>query len=147
MSGSPLQTRRRFLDLLLGASVIGWLGAVFYPIARYLRPPASAGATVSSVNVGKVSDFPPDSGRIFKFGSKPGILVRQANGEFRAFLATCTHLQCIVQYRSDLGVIWCACHNGRYDLNGKNIAGPPPRPLGELKVDVSNGDVFVSRVG
>ena len=144
-SGPTRHTRRRFLDLLLGTSLVGWLGSVVYPVARYLRPPDAAGASVSQVNVGKVDDFPPDSGRIFKFGNKPGLLVRAPTGEFRAFFATCTHLQCIVQYRPDQGVIWCACHNGRYDLNGKNIAGPPPRPLDELRVDVSNGEVFVSR--
>ena len=24
---------------------------------------------------------------------------------------------------------FCNCHNGLYDINGRNIAGPPPRPL------------------
>ena len=140
-----LHSRRRFLDLLLGTSLVGWLASVVYPVSRYLRPPEATGLAVSSVNVGKLVDFPPDSGRIFKFGNKPGLLVRTPSGEFRAFSATCTHLQCIVQYRADQGVIWCACHNGRYDLNGKNISGPPPRPLDEFRVDVSGGDVFVSR--
>ena len=54
-------------------------------------------------------------------------------GNYRALSATCTHLGCIVQYRSDLQEIWCACHNGLYDLNGRNISGPPPRPLAATK--------------
>jgi Rieske Fe-S protein len=71
--------------------------------------------------------------------------VRSKDGEFHAFSAVCTHLGCTVQYRPDLGVIWCACHSGRFDLNGINIAGPPPRPLVPLNVNIRDGQVFVSR--
>ena len=80
-----------------------------------------------------------------RFGSKPGILVRTANGEIRAFSAVCTHLNCTVQYRPDFQHIWCACHNGHYDLQGKNIAGPPPRPLEAYKVDIAGDDLYVTR--
>ena len=64
---------------------------------------------------------------------------------FTEISAVCTHLSCTVQYRSDLQEIWCACHNGHYDLNGRNVAGPPPRPLRSFTVTEQNGDVVVSR--
>ena len=67
-----------------------------------------------------------------------------AEGEYKAFSAVCTHLSCTVQYRPDLGHIWCACHNGHYDLAGKNVAGPPPRPLTEYPVTLSGENVIVS---
>jgi Rieske Fe-S protein len=41
--------------------------------------------------------------------------------------------------------IWCACHNGYYDMNGRNIAGPPPRPLTEYKVVQKGDDIIVSK--
>ncbi|MFQ5583702.1 MAG: ubiquinol-cytochrome c reductase iron-sulfur subunit, partial [Calditrichia bacterium] len=63
----------------------------------------------------------------------------------RAFSAICTHLDCIVQYRSDLKHIWCVCHNGHYNLRGINIAGPPPRPLAPYKENVRGDKIFVSR--
>ena len=66
----------------------------------------------------------------------PALVVRTPTGEVKAFNATCSHLACTVQYRTDLEHIWCACHNGHYDLNGKNIAGPPPRPLTEYDAHV-----------
>lgn len=100
---------------------------------------------VTSLKVGKVSDFQPESGTIFKFGTRPSLLVKTSSGELKAFSAVCTHLDCTVQYRGDLGVIWCACHNGKYDLNGRNIAGPPPRPLQVYKVIVKDEDVIVSK--
>jgi Rieske Fe-S protein len=139
------QSRRKFLDSLLAGGAIAWLGSVFYPILAYLRPPEESSTAVSSVRVGALRDFPPDSGTIFRFGRKPGILICTPDGDLRAFEATCTHLDCTVQYRKDLGIIWCACHNGQYDLRGKNIAGPPPRPLEELRVDRKGEEVFVSR--
>ncbi|HET8580537.1 MAG TPA: Rieske 2Fe-2S domain-containing protein, partial [Nitrospiraceae bacterium] len=63
----------------------------------------------------------------------------------RAFSAVCTHLACTVQYRPDLIHIWCACHNGHYDLNGINIAGPPPRPLEPYVVNVRGDKIVVSK--
>ncbi|RCK77566.1 MAG: Ubiquinol-cytochrome C reductase iron-sulfur subunit [Ignavibacteriae bacterium] len=71
--------------------------------------------------------------------------MRTPKGDFRAFDATCTHLDCTVQYKKDMGVIWCACHNGKYDLNGRNISGPPPRPLIPFKVIVQGDEIFVSK--
>ena len=55
---------------------------------------------------------------------KPGIIVRDQAGEFHAFSAICTHLGCTVQYRPDNADIWCACHNGHYDVTGRNVSGP-----------------------
>ena len=66
-------------------------------------------------------------------------------GDVRAFSAVCTHLACTVQYRPDFQHIWCACHNGHYDLQGKNIAGPPPRPLDAYKVDIAGDEVYVTK--
>jgi Rieske Fe-S protein len=88
----------------------------------------------------------PNEGRIFPFGGRAAIVVRTEEGEYRAFSATCTHLNCTVQYRPDLKQIWCACHNGSSDLAGKNVAGPPPRPLETYRVDVAGGEVVVSKV-
>jgi Rieske Fe-S protein len=90
-------------------------------------------------------ELKPNSGKIFKFGSRAGLLVMTPAGQYKAFSATCTHLNCIVQYREDMQHIWCACHNGQYDLQGKNIAGPPPRPLEEYDVQVKGGDIVVLR--
>jgi Rieske Fe-S protein len=60
-------------------------------------------------------------------------------------LATCTHLACTVQYREDIGHIWCACHNGHFDLNGLNISGPPPRPLDQFVVNETADQIVVSK--
>lgn len=138
-------TRRSFLSYILGGGLVAWIVSVLYPIIAYLNPPRQSEVEVSSVKVGKTSDFEKDSGTIVRFGNHPVILIRSADGQFSAFEGTCTHLDCTVQYRQDLGVIWCACHNGKYDLTGRNIAGPPPRPLEELAVIIQGEEVLVAK--
>lgn len=137
--------RREFLDWLLGSWLAGVLGSVLYPVTRYLVPPDVAEAAPPSVVAGKAADIPPNSGKIVPFGTTPVIIVRTSGGELRAFSATCTHLSCTVQFRSDLEHIWCACHNGHYDLTGRNIEGPPPRPLDRYDVALRGDEVVIVR--
>jgi Rieske Fe-S protein len=139
-------TRRGFINWFLGTSAGAFLLAVLYPIARYLVPPRLPESSSSTVTLAlKTDEVKPNTGQIFKFGNKPALLIRTTAGEMRAFSAVCTHLNCTVQYRPDLGEIWCACHNGHFDLNGKNVAGPPPRPLDPLVVNVRGGQITVTR--
>ena len=143
--GSPKVSRRSALNWLLGTSLGATIIAALYPVFRFVIPPPIAEAAVNRVLAGKLSELPDNSGKIFRFGSKPGILIRTPTGQVRAFSAVCTHLGCTVQYRPDLEHIWCACHNGQYDLHGKNISGPPPKPLEEYKVGIVGDDVYVTR--
>ncbi len=140
------QNKRDFLKFALFGGLFAWLGAVIYPVLSYLKSPKQAEVIVNSVKAGKIADFANDSGTIIKFGTKPVILIRNPKGEFKAFSAVCTHLDCTVQYRKDFGMIWCACHNGKYDLNGRNVSGPPPRPLDEFRVTVQGEEVAISKL-
>jgi cytochrome b6-f complex iron-sulfur subunit len=142
----PDPSRRRFINWWLGTTAGAFLASVLYPVTRYLIPPQIAESTAASVTLPvKVDEVKPNTGQIFKFGSRPAILVRTAAGELKAFSAVCTHLNCTVQYRSELGHIWCACHNGHFDLNGQNIEGPPPRPLDAFVVNVRGTQIVVSK--
>lgn len=139
------RSRRGFLNYLLGSSVVATLAAIFYPIIKFMVPPEIVEAQSNSVVAGKVNDIAANTGKIFKFGSKPGILIKTASGDIKAFSASCTHLDCIVQYDPNTKAIICACHNGKYDLSGKNVSGPPPRPLDEYTVNVKGDDITVTK--
>jgi cytochrome b6-f complex iron-sulfur subunit len=149
--------RRRFIDWVLSRTLTTWLlstgfggllTAVLYPVGRYLVPPEAEESAVSSVTLPlRTTDVRDNTGTIFKFGRQPGILIRTPSGELRAFSALCTHLDCIVQYREDLGHIWCACHNGHFDLTGRNVSGPPPEPLTPFEVRVRGDQIIVNRGG
>lgn len=139
------EPRRKVLNYLLGSGAVATLGAIFYPVFRFMNPPQVTESAASSVVAAKVPELAPNEGKIFRFGSRPGLLIQTPNGEYRAFSATCTHLDCTVQYRQEESLIWCACHNGRFDLTGKNISGPPPRPLEEFRVNVRGDEIIVTR--
>ena len=137
--------RRTVLDRLLKLSVFAWALSIAYPIIAYFKIPAEAESTVTNIVAAKMNELKVNQGKVFRFGNQPAILVRTPDGQWKAFSAVCTHLQCTVQYRDDLQKVWCACHNGIYDLNGANISGPPPRPLQEFKVSTKGDDVIVSK--
>ena len=141
--GQP--TRRGFAGVLLGGGVLASVASFLYPVLRYLVPPPTQDLGSSEVVAAKADELKPNSFKIFRFGSKPGLLVHAADGEYHAMSATCTHLSCTVQYRPDLHLVWCACHNGMYDLNGRNISGPPPRPLETYAVHERGDEIVVSR--
>jgi len=140
------ESRRKFINTLIGGGLFGWLAGVIYPVVTYLKPPEVTEAVVNSVKAGSVNDFPLNSGSIVKFGRNPVILIHTEDDRFIANSATCTHLDCIVQFRPDMKHIWCACHNGHYDLNGRNISGPPPRPLTPYDVNIVDDEVIVAKV-
>ncbi|HBC45600.1 MAG TPA: plastoquinol--plastocyanin reductase [candidate division Zixibacteria bacterium] len=143
-------SRRNAINILLGSGIAALGAGTIYPIIRYIIPPAESGSGTSSVSAAKVGELKPNEGKIFKFGDKPAILVLKAGGDpssaasYVAFTAVCTHLGCTVQYRADIKNIWCACHNGHYDLNGMVISGPPPTPLTAYTVAIKGEEIFVS---
>lgn len=144
-STPPPLARRRFVELILGTGLIASAVSFLYPILKYLIPPNLPDFGNEAVLAARVSEIRPSQGKIFRFGSKPGLLIESAAGEYYAMSAVCTHLGCTVQYRADLRQVWCACHNGMYDIHGRNISGPPPRPLEALDVQVRGDEIFVRR--
>lgn len=138
------KARRRFIHGILGAGLLSSIGAFLYPVVRYLFPVAR-GESLSSVVAAKLAELKPNTGKIFKFGSRPGLLIRTTDGEWKAFSAVCTHLSCTVQYRPETQQILCACHNGIFDLTGQVVSGPPPRPLEEFQVNIRGDEVVVGR--
>lgn len=134
----PAPDRRRFVNWFLGTSLGALVISIIYPIARFLTPPRIAESSSDQVEAGDTNDpqLREKGFKIIRFGVEPVIVVRVAEGNFRAFSATCTHLDCIVGYRKDRSLIWCNCHGGAYDLNGRNVGGPPPRPLTAYTVNL-----------
>ena len=143
-------TRRGFGQALIGVATTGYLGAILYPVIRFLASGArfaGEGTEVSEVLLGDPNAIPAGSGTNFAFGSKPALIVRGKDGSFAAFLATCTHLGCTVAYDAKAGAVRCPCHGGVYDAaTGKNLGGPPPKPLRRLDAVVEGGKLVVRRV-
>jgi cytochrome b6-f complex iron-sulfur subunit len=136
--------RRSFLNWFLGIGVLGWAGSVLYPVLRYLRPLGDAGAggplklTPEDVSILNKSHFV-----IARAGTRK-VIVFEAGGALRALDAKCTHEGCTVQFVPGDSLIWCACHNGKFDLDGRVLSGPPPRPLGKWVATREGDDVTLT---
>lgn len=123
------------------------LASFLYPVLRYIIPPRTSEPTTGTVLAAHVGDLKPNSGKIFRFGNRPALLILTADGKYHALSAVCTHLGCTVQYRGDLHLVWCACHNGMYSVDGQNISGPPPKPLQEYEVVLQGNGIYARRGG
>jgi Rieske Fe-S protein len=123
-------SRRSFLDLLLAGGVLAWLGSVLYPVISYLRPLPDSGPTGPvGLTRAEVAKLEREKFAIVPVGGKRLLIIEDESGELHALEAKCTHEGCTVRYVPGESLIWCACHNGRFDLQGRVLAGPPPRPL------------------
>lgn len=73
----------------------------------------------------------------------PAILIRTNDGNYYAYGQKCTHLSCPVYYSKDHDRLECPCHDGGFDVqNGKNLYGPPPRPLDKIEIEERGGEIW-----
>lgn len=138
--------RRGFL-VALGGIGVAWIGAALWPVLRYLSPrpaPDPFGDQgralcegIKPQDVAKVGQ-----GKNGSYGGRGVVVFRGPDGALRAFDAKCTHAGCNVEFQGDR--IFCHCHGGTYDLEGTNVAGPPPRPLTPLDVVEEEGAIYVT---
>lgn len=142
--------RREFLKKGL-YTLLSLLGLGFLvPAGRVLLPKAQKAREIIFIPLISEDDLPrtgvkkteivyTSSGRevrkrVFVVSREDGLIVLSA---------VCSHLGCLVNYRREKGEFVCPCHGGRYDLSGRNIAGPPPAPLTRFPVKIEDGRVLV----
>jgi Rieske Fe-S protein len=135
----------KFLVLTSGAFVAGQAWIAAQDLVRSKRetgkPLRQRIASLAEVPVGDVLSFSYPTER------DHCLLVRISDSEIVAFSQACTHLSCAVVPKVAEGVFECPCHAGYFDLRtGVNIAGPPPRPLPRILLEVVSGDVFATGV-
>lgn len=154
--------RRRFLAICTSglATVLGLLVAV--PALGYFLAPlrsrlgeSQAGPEVQpivpldSLPVGQwklVSFEVVDQDGWEKARNRRSVWVRRnagVNMDPLVLSPICTHLGCPVSWQADRSSFICPCHGGVFDANGKNVAGPPPRPMDTLESRVEAGQLMV----
>jgi len=143
-------SRREFLDAYIGAVGACLAGFAAYPLVRYVLPWREE-KEPDSMLMPEVPDIGIWESMTFAYGPSPCLLIRtdskEKDREFRAFNATCTHFACVVHYLKDKEIIHCACHDGNYDLEGRVISGPPPRPLKQYQVAVTDKGLLITQPG
>jgi Rieske Fe-S protein len=126
--------RRRFLCGMLGGGAAALGTGVGLPLVAYVgnlqEAPLPEWLEIEKADY----QLPPGTSRIVMYGPIPALLIQTPapRSELKVFDAVCTHFDCTVSYKPEENRIYCACHEGYYDLDGNVISGPPPRPLHEF---------------
>lgn len=155
MAASPL-TRRDFFKATIAfvGALIG-IGIGLPSIAYLLSPSLRNTEEESLIDLGTLDRYPIGVPTRFDFTRTQvngwertalnyGLyVVRQNETDVRVFSDICTHLGCRVTWHTDIQHYICPCHDGHFDILGKNISGPPPRPLDEFVTKIENGTLFV----
>ena len=73
-------------------------------------------------------------------------VVKKEDGQFVLFDIHCTHVGCPVHWNDKAQRFFSPCHGGVFDIEGKVLAGPPPRPLDRYEVKIESGTVYGGRL-
>jgi menaquinol-cytochrome c reductase iron-sulfur subunit len=138
-----------FLGTLMGA-VVG------LPAIGYLISPAfHVKETEAWIPLGPLKDYPIRAPKAFSFtrsqvngwektvNSYGVFVIRKDDTQVMVLSNICTHLSCRVSWHADLQHFVSPCHNGHFDMLGKVVSGPPPRPLDEFNTKIENGNLFI----
>jgi len=129
----------KFLVFTSGAFVAGqaWIAAKSLVRARRPVPGRTRIASLAALPFGSATMF------AYPGEHDPCLLIRMRDGKLLAYSQKCTHLSCAVVPELDQGILRCPCHEGIFELaTGRNIAGPPPRPLPVIELEIAGDDVF-----
>jgi len=72
-------------------------------------------------------------------------VINEGNGEYTIYDDRCTHLGCPFNWDGEDQRFVCPCHNGLFDIEGRVVGGPPPRPLDRYEYKVENGVLYVGK--
>jgi menaquinol-cytochrome c reductase iron-sulfur subunit len=75
--------------------------------------------------------------------AKMVFIVQSGDGTLTVLSNRCPHLGCGVDWDATSDHFRCPCHGGVFDLEGRVVEGPPPRPLSRLASKVEDGDIFI----
>lgn len=141
MENKPMP-RRDFIGWIIRGGIFATLAGMVLPALEYLWPVMKRGPSTDLQEVGREDELPVWGSKKVILAGSALIILRTATG-YKAFSAICTHLGCIVDWEGAKREIVCPCHAGVFDSEGRNVAGPPPRPLPSYAVSVANGKIYV----
>ena len=155
-SSGPPGTRRRFFEWVIKASA-GFIGvSLTVPLVGYLISPAFKRRALTWVDVGASDELATGVPTQLEYVAtlqdgyhetktqKAVWAVKQANGDVTVFSPMCTHLGCGYHWDGGSQQFKCPCHGSVFDVSGRVVGGPAPRPLDALPSKVDKGRVLVT---
>ena len=153
--GSPAGTRRRLFQWVITASA-GFIGlSLTVPLVGYLISPAFKRRTQAWVDVAAAGELATGVPTQLEYvatlqdgyhetkAQKAVWAVKQVDGNVSVFAPMCTHLGCGYHWDATSGQFKCPCHGSVFDVSGRVVAGPAPRPLDVLPSKVEGGRLLV----
>jgi len=140
-AGEDEVTRREFVRYLTLGSAGAALGSLALAGMTQVRVPAERVPTP----IVDLDDIPVAGSYLFRYPTDddPAIIIRPTQDELLGYSQRCTHLACVVHYEHDDQELICPCHHGIFDArDGRNTAGPPPRPLNRIDLEIRDGVVW-----
>jgi cytochrome b6-f complex iron-sulfur subunit len=135
-------SRRDFVDWIIRGGIAATLAGMLLPALEYLWPVMGRGAATGMEEVGRADDIPVGGSKKVIVAGSAMLLIRTPK-EIKAYSAICTHLGCIVDWDGVKHEIVCPCHAGIFDIEGRQVSGPPPKPLAAYSVRIADGKIFV----
>lgn len=142
----PSGDRREFFRRAVGGiSALlagGGILAGCTPLVRTHR--ARRGAAVE-IPLARYPELERPGGMVRVVGGVPSCFVRfEGEARYTALSRICTHLRCEVEPAGE--GFRCPCHGSQYDREGRNIAGPAPRPLSRFQAERVGDRVIVRSI-
>jgi menaquinol-cytochrome c reductase iron-sulfur subunit len=147
-------TRRKFLGIFVGAAAGAVAVAMAVPLIRYFLSPVFAKAPAkTTIAIASTSEIPVGTPQFYTYQETVqdgwvtapetmGVWVVTTDGKnFVLFNPHCTHLGCLYAWNPGLHEFQCPCHGSVFDINGKVLAGPAPRPLDRMPFTIVNGTI------
>jgi menaquinol-cytochrome c reductase iron-sulfur subunit len=156
MAKSPHLSRNDFVKATIG--VLGTIMGVIVgiPIIGYIIAPAlKRQESEAWIPAGTLDHYPVNEPTLFNFtrttvngwertvNSYGVYIVRKSEtgNDVVAFSNVCTHLACRVNWNDQAQEYICPCHDGKFNIDGTVVAGPPPRPLDRYETKVEDGNL------
>jgi Rieske Fe-S protein len=135
--------RRDFVKFLVLTS-LAFVAGQAWIVAKSLRRKRDEAQPPPERKIASLAAVPPGTATTFRYpADEPCLLVRDRDGQLLAYSQACTHLSCAVVPEIERGLLRCPCHEGYFDLrSGRNLAGPPPRPLLRIRLAVRGDDIY-----
>ncbi len=142
-----LITRRTFLNTLFGGWLVAFFSGTGVALMRFAFPTLGKEPDFVVLNRKDFMDLPDNSIKRFPWGGTVGLYFKKPDGSVLALKGVCTHMECNVEYKPAEKKFYCPCHQGWFDDNGKNIAGPPPKPLERFVITEEGDKLIIARKG
>jgi arsenite oxidase small subunit len=137
--------RRGFMKTLVGAAGLFAVSSLPWGAVAAKELMRLGDKEYPKVKIARLEDVAIGDSVDFHFPSEydSAILIRLSEKKYAAYQNACTHLRCPVFWKKDEGEMICPCHHGKFDAHtGAPTAGPPRRPLPEIKVEIENGSIY-----